>query len=76
MENDKLFEFMEKMYGEMNSRFDKLEKEAQKTNMSIEQDIKPTLSALLDGYKQNAEQLEQIKEEVSRHEEVIIKRVK
>lgn len=71
-----MFELLEKMYGEMNSRFDKLEKETQKTNLSIEQDIKPTLSALLDGYKQNAEQLEKIKEEVAKHEEVILKRVK
>ena len=42
----------------------------------IEHDHGKKLDALFDGYKQNTEQLEAIKQEVGKHEEFIIKRVK
>ncbi|HZJ82441.1 MAG TPA: hypothetical protein VFD57_01385 [Clostridia bacterium] len=50
--------------------------EVVKTNMTIEQDIKPKLSSLFDGYKQNADKLTRIEKEVIKHEEMIWKRVK
>lgn len=46
------------------------------TVMNIEQDHGKKLEALFDGYKQNSDQLTSIQNEVSRHEEVILKRVK
>ena len=47
-----------------------------KITTCIEQDHGKKLEALLDGYKQSAEQLNRIEKEVSRHEEVILRRVK
>lgn len=97
MDNDKLFEFMEKMYGEMQRGFKEvnnqisdlknehnelkaevkeLKAEVKKTNMVIENDVKPKIIALFDGYKQNTEQLNRIEKEVSRNEEVILRRIK
>ena len=87
MENDKTFELMTKMYAEMTSKMDKmytdlkdgqneLKNEIKKTNAIIEHDVKPKVEALFDGYKQNSEQLTRIEQEVSKHEEVILRRVK
>ena len=88
---DKVFNLLEKMYSELTTKIDNLEtklgtkidsvrtelkNDIAKTNMLIEQDIKPKLEALFDGYQQNSEKLTKIQEEVSRHEEVILKRVK
>jgi predicted patatin/cPLA2 family phospholipase len=82
MENEKLFELMEKMYAELqeikkdvknnNQKIDSVEK----TVLRIEQNHGRKLEALFDGYKQNAEQLNNIEKEVSKHEEVILRRVK
>ncbi len=90
MENDKLFDLMSKMYGELQQGFVEIRGDIQelkdgqqktdntitKIEVAIEQDIKPKIDMLFDGYKQNAEQLNRISEEVSKHEEVIIRRVK
>lgn len=89
MEN-KMFELLEKMYVEfsefrketnskfenLDSKFGNLEKRQQKLEMLIENDIKPRIETLFDGYKQNTEQLSRIENEVSKHEEIIFKRVK
>ncbi|MGL5085922.1 MAG: hypothetical protein ACRC68_09455 [Clostridium sp.] len=77
MEKD-LFELMTKMYGEMqtgfnnvNTRFDNLESrvgnleiESKKTNMLIENEIKPSIEALFDGYKQNTEAITRLDSDV------------
>lgn len=87
MNNDeKLFELMSKMYGEMqegfkevNKRIDGIEGEVngiKKVVINIENDHGRKLDALFDGYKQNAEKLTRIEDEVSKHEEIIWKRVK
>ncbi|CAI3207762.1 hypothetical protein [Clostridium neonatale] len=69
--NNDLFELMTKMYGEIqemkgefNNRFDKVEKEVTKTNVTIENDIKPRIEALFDGYKQNTESINQVSDKV------------
>lgn len=78
MESEQLFEFMTKIYSEMQNgfkrteegfkkndeRFDKLEAEIAKTNITIENEINPKINALLDGYKQLAEGQEEIKKEI------------
>lgn len=89
MENDKIFELMTKMYAEMqegfkqsNKRFDKLESDVntlksdvKKMDIKLEElDKKVDLS--LEGHKTNIEQLTRIEKEVSKHEEIILRRVK
>ena len=81
--NEQLFEFMTKMYGEMqggfkevNSRIDNLEKEVRETKnkvIIIEQEHGKKLDTLFDGYKQNADKLDRIENEVSKHEEIILR---
>lgn len=68
-DNDQMFDLLTKMYSEVqgiksdisnmksevNERFDSLENVVRKTNMTIENEIKPKIDALFDGYKQNTE---------------------
>jgi hypothetical protein len=82
-DNDKLFELMAQIYSEMKNGFDKaderfndLENEVKKTNLTIENNIIPKINALFDGYKQNADKLDHIEAEVVKHEEFIIKQIK
>lgn len=82
----KMYSEMQEMKGEIkgikgevkniNTRLDKVVKEVVKTNIAIEQDIKPSISALLDGYKQNTEQITRVEEKLNEHDEIIIRRVK
>lgn len=84
--SNELFELMTKMYTEMQKGFKTVNDEFKGVNERlhklenrvtiIEQDHGQKLTALFDGYKQNAEMLNKIEQEVSRHEEVIIRRVK
>ncbi|MBU3208721.1 hypothetical protein KPL28_03595 [Clostridium algidicarnis] len=93
MENDKMFELMEKMYAEMQNGFKKVDVRLNKMDegfdktegklakvedvvLKIEDDHGKKIDALLDGYKQNSEQLARIESEVEKHEEVIIRRIK
>ena len=83
---DKVFDLVEKMYVEMqegfdgvNKRIDSLETEVKETKNKIivvEQEHGKKLTALFDGYKQNAEKLDRIENEVSKHEEVILRRIR
>jgi len=61
---------------ELKASHEELKNEARKTNAVIENDIKPKIEALFDGYKQHGEQLNKIEKEVSKHEEIILRRVK
>lgn len=47
----------------------------EKTMLLIKLDHGKKLDALFDGYKQNTEQLVRIKREVSKHEEVFLRRI-
>ena len=79
MNNEEMiFELMTKMYNKMqngfkivNERLDKVEKSV----INIENDHGKKLDALFDGYVQNSEKLTRIEKEVSKHEEIIWKRV-
>jgi DNA-binding ferritin-like protein len=78
MENAKLYEFMEKMYTEMqkgfsdvNERLEKLEK----GQVRLENELKDTKKTLYDGYIQNAEaikrlesKIDEVSEKVDRHD--------
>ena len=86
MENEKMFELLEKFYGEFSqfkketeTRFDKLHEKIDKIDnivIHIENDHGDKLKALFDGYVQNSEKLDRIEKEVSRQEEVILRKVK
>lgn len=78
---DKVFDLIEKMYAEMKQQFElvnkKLDKKSDKTDIvKLENDIVPKIQALFDGYKQNTEKLDRIEKEVSKQEEIIMRRVK
>ena len=86
MNDDKLFELMTKMYSEMREGFkevkndisevkDRLDK-VEKTVTCIENEHGKKLDTLFDGYKQNSDKLDRIEEEVSKHEEIILRHVK
>ena len=88
--NEQLFEFMAKMYGDLNGRIDSIGKEMQEGFKEVKSEIKETknkvilieqehgkkLDALFDGYKQNSDKLDRIEEEVSKHEEMILRKIK
>ncbi|MBV4415107.1 hypothetical protein [Clostridium tyrobutyricum] len=87
MENDKMFDLMTKMYAdlkqgqenmrkELSSKIDSIDKKVDKTNITIENDIKPKIEVLFDGYKQNSDKLDRIEKQVSKHDEFIIRRIK
>ncbi|MFA6941953.1 MAG: hypothetical protein WCQ54_13405 [Clostridiaceae bacterium] len=104
LENEKLFELMEKMYADLkggqekiyidlkggmdnmyaemqdikkdvkgnSNKIDNLEKIV----LRMEQDHGQKLEALFDGYIQNSQKIDKIEKEVSKHEEVILRRIK
>jgi len=86
---NKLYELMEKMYIEMQGMKNSIENleagqsslenevsSIKKIALKIEEVHDRKLDALFDGYKQNTEILNTIKEEVVKHEEIIIRRIK
>lgn len=79
--DEKIFEFMTKMYSEIKQQFDvvnkKLDEKSDKTDIiKLENDLVPKIEALFDGYKQNAEKLDHIEKQVSKQEEIILRRIK
>lgn len=83
---DKMFELMSKMYSEVkqgfaavDKRLDNIEndiKDLKKDVVRLENDLKPKVEATLDGYKQHTDMLERIEKEVSRQDEIIMRRIK
>lgn len=77
--DDKVFELMEKMYLEMQDGFkevrDRLDK-VEQTVIGIDNDHGQKLTLLMDGYKQHSDKLDRVELEVSKHEEIILRRVK
>lgn len=79
--DERIFEFMTKMYPEIKQQFDvvnkKLDEKSDKTDIiKLENDLVPQIEALFDGYKQNAEKLDHIEKQVSKQEEIILRRIK
>jgi peptidoglycan hydrolase CwlO-like protein len=73
MGDDKLFELMSKMYSEMqdgfkknDKRFDSVENDIKKLGAKIDGKLIPTSEALLDGYKDNAENITIIDDKIDR----------
>ena len=72
MENEKIFKLIEKMYSDLSSEI----RDVKNTVTRIEHEHGKKLDALFDGYVQNTEQLKRIEMEVSRHEEIILRKIK
>jgi len=53
-----------------------IKNEVRKTNTKIDHEIIPKITTLFDGYKQNSDKLDRIEKEVSKHEEIILRRIK
>ena len=50
--------------------------DVRKTSSKIDNEVIPKINILFDGYKQNSDKLDRIEEEVSKHEEIILRRIK
>jgi predicted nuclease with TOPRIM domain len=74
-EADKLFDLMSQMYNDMQDMKTDI-KDVKERVINIENNHGKKLTALFDGYVQQAEQLNRIEKEVSKHEEIILRRVK
>lgn len=76
MDNDKIFSLLEKIYVELqetkqgvksnSSRLESLENDVKKIGMKIDSDLIPTDKAILDGYKQNTENINVIDEKIDK----------
>ena len=80
MDDNKMFEFMTKMYSEMQEgfknlkteakentqRLDTIENEVKKLGVKIGGKLSPTTEGLLDGYKDNAEHIAIIDDKIDR----------
>lgn len=67
MDNEKLFELMEKMYNKMQKGFIEVKEDINKNTdviMSLENELKETKKALYDGYMQNAEGIKSLQEKL------------
>lgn len=85
---DKSFELLTKMYSEITEQFSemteqfkeinrKLDEKADKNDIiRLENELTPKVQALFDGYKQHTDILERVENEVTKQEEIIMRRVK
>lgn len=87
---DRVYDLLEKMYIEFSGRFDSVENDIKdikgdikdlkfdvvEIKTTIEHEINPKITILFDGHIQQAQQLERIEQEVSKHEEIILRRVR
>ncbi len=79
MTDRELLELVAAQVGQLTQKAEWVDSEIQeikKTVIHIENDHGDRLKALFDGYVQNSEKLDRIETEVSRHEEVILRKVK
>lgn len=76
--NDKINK-LDNRLSKVENRLSKVENrlsKVEKTVIDIENNHGAKLDALFDGYKQNSDKLDRIEAEVSKHEEIIIKKIK
>ena len=76
MDNKELLDSISELLKPINSRLDKIENEVKKANVKIDHEIVPNLNVLFDGYKQNSDKLDRIEKEVSKQEEIILRKIK
>lgn len=83
MTDRELLELIATQVTNLTSQVDKLtvdisevKDETRKINAKIDHEVMPKINTLFDGYKQNSDKLDRIEEEVSKHEEIILRRIK
>jgi hypothetical protein len=86
MNDRELLEFISAQVGNLTQKVETINKDitdlkkgqdvTNKTLARMENDNDVKFTALFDGYKQNAEMLERIEKEVTKQEEIIMRRVK
>ena len=69
---DNRLDGVDKRFEGIDNRLDSIDKRL----AFIEQDHGKKLQALFDGYKQHSDQLDRIEEKVSKHEDIIMRKVK
>ncbi len=76
--DDKVFELLEKIYSDLNSKMDKINSEMQEGFKEVRQDIvrlenkmDTNNKALYDGYKQTHEKVTEVNEKLDKHEKLI-----
>ncbi|NLJ57706.1 MAG: hypothetical protein GX339_02555 [Tissierellia bacterium] len=70
---------MQQGFREAHNERQKMSKDIQdvkETTIRIEEEHGKKLSALFDGYKQNSDILHRVEKEVSKHEEIILRRIR
>ena len=74
---DERFDKVDERFSQVDNRMNNLEGEIKdvKNRAKIEQEHGEKL-CFIDGYKQNSDKLDRIEKEVSRHEEVILRRIR
>jgi len=84
----KMYSEMTGKFGEINKQFNELNKQFNELNRKLdekadksdivrmENELNPKVEALFDGYKQHTDILERIEKEVSRQDEIIMRRIK
>ncbi len=82
MTDRELLELIATQVTNLTSQVDKLtvdisevKDETRKINTKIDHEVMPKINTFFDGYKQNSDKLDRI-EEVSKHEEIILRRIK
>lgn len=73
---DSRIEGIDRRIESIDGRLSGLEDKVTNINITLEHEIKPQLKALFDEYKQNSDKLDRIEKEVSKHEEIILRRIK
>lgn len=76
MTDRELLELIASKVGGLETDMKDLKKITAKTDLTIENEIKPKIEALFGGYYQNSDKLDRIEQEVSRQEEFILRKVK
>lgn len=76
MTDRELLELIAAKVGGLETDVKELKKITAKTDLTIENEVKPKMQTLFDGYFQNSDKLDRIEKEVSRQEEVILRKIK
>ena len=75
-EDSKILELVAAQVSNVTGDVEALKNGQRKLEIAIEHDIKNQLQVLFDGQKQQGDQLNRIEEEVKKHDEVILRRIK
>ncbi|WP_200804922.1 hypothetical protein [Anaerosalibacter sp. Marseille-P3206] len=73
---EKKFDILENDNKEMKDDIKSVKENLNKTNVTIEHDLMPKIEVLFDGQLQNIQQLERIENAVSKHEDIIMRKIK